>query len=51
MILHLTRSSRLWIFQQLGFQMFQVRLQKKATSTLLTNFPGFSSIKKLRKDL
>jgi hypothetical protein len=29
MILHLTRSSRLWSFQLLGFEVFQVRLQKK----------------------
>jgi hypothetical protein len=34
MILHLTRLSRLWIFQLLGFEMFQIRLQKKATSTV-----------------
>jgi hypothetical protein len=29
MTLHLTRSSRLWTFQFLGFEEFQVRLQKK----------------------
>jgi hypothetical protein len=29
MTLHLTRSSRLWTFQLLGFEVFQVRLQKK----------------------
>jgi hypothetical protein len=34
MTLHLTRSSRLWIFQLLGFEVFQVRLQKKTTSTV-----------------
>jgi hypothetical protein len=34
MTLHLTRSSRLWTFQLLGFEVFQVRLQKKATSTV-----------------
>jgi hypothetical protein len=28
MPLHLTRSSRLWTFQLLGFEMFQGRLQK-----------------------
>jgi hypothetical protein len=32
--LHLTWSSRLWTFQLLGFEVFQVRLQKKNTSTL-----------------
>jgi cobyrinic acid a,c-diamide synthase len=30
MILHLTRSSRLWTFLLLGFKEFQVRLQKKS---------------------
>jgi hypothetical protein len=34
MILHLTRSSLLWTFQLLGFEMFQVRLQKKVTLTV-----------------
>jgi hypothetical protein len=34
MTLHLTRSSRLWTFQLLGFEVFQVRLQKEATSTV-----------------
>jgi hypothetical protein len=34
MTLHLTRSSRLWTFQFLGFEVFQVRLQKKATLTV-----------------
>jgi hypothetical protein len=29
MTLHLTRSSRLWTFQLLGFEVVQVRLQKK----------------------
>jgi hypothetical protein len=29
MALHLTRSSHLWTFQLLGFEAFQVRLQKK----------------------
>jgi hypothetical protein len=29
MTLHLTRSSRLWTFQLLGFEVFQVLLQKK----------------------
>jgi hypothetical protein len=33
MTLHLTRSSRLWTFQLLGFEVFQVLL-KKAFSTL-----------------
>jgi hypothetical protein len=28
--LHLTRSSRLWTLQLLGFEVFQVRLQKKS---------------------
>jgi hypothetical protein len=32
--LHLTRSSRLWTLQLLGFEVFQVRLQKKANSTV-----------------
>jgi hypothetical protein len=34
MTLHLTQSSRLWTFQLLGFEVFQVRLQKKATATV-----------------
>jgi hypothetical protein len=34
MTLYLTRSSCLWTFQLLGLEMFQVRLQKKATSTV-----------------
>jgi hypothetical protein len=34
MTLHLTRSSHLWTFQLLGFEAFQVRLQKKNTSTV-----------------
>jgi hypothetical protein len=29
MTVHLTRSSCLWTFQLLGFEVFQVRLQKK----------------------
>jgi hypothetical protein len=33
MTLHLTRLSRLWTFQLLGFEVFQVRLQKKGTAT------------------
>jgi hypothetical protein len=32
--LHLTRSSRLWTLQLLRFEVFQVRLQKKANSTV-----------------
>jgi hypothetical protein len=32
--LHLTRSSHLWTLQLLGFEVFQVRLQKKANSTV-----------------
>jgi hypothetical protein len=32
MTLDLTGSSRLWTFQLLGFEVFQARLQKKATS-------------------
>jgi hypothetical protein len=32
--LHLTRSSCLWTFQLLGFEVFQVRLQKNPTSTV-----------------
>jgi hypothetical protein len=32
--LHLTRSSHLWTFEFLGFEVFQVRLQKKVTSTV-----------------
>jgi hypothetical protein len=33
---HLTRSSRLWTFQLLGFEvLFQVRLQKKALQPFL----------------
>jgi hypothetical protein len=34
MTLHLTGSSRLWTFHLLGFEAFQVRLQKKTTSTV-----------------
>jgi hypothetical protein len=34
MTLHLTRSSCLWTFPLLRFEVFQVRLQKKATSTV-----------------
>jgi hypothetical protein len=34
MTLDLTGSSRLWTFQLQGFEVFQVRLQKKATSTV-----------------
>jgi hypothetical protein len=34
MTLHLTRLSRLWTFQVLGFEAFQVWLHKKATSTI-----------------
>jgi hypothetical protein len=33
-MLHLTRPRRLWTFQLLGFEVFQVRLQKKNTSTV-----------------
>jgi hypothetical protein len=32
--LHLTLLSRLWTFQLLGFEVFQVRLQKKRASTV-----------------
>jgi hypothetical protein len=32
--LHWTRSNHLWTFQLLGFEVFQVRLQKKATLTV-----------------
>jgi hypothetical protein len=28
--LHFTRSSRLWTFQLLGFEVFQVRLEKES---------------------
>jgi hypothetical protein len=31
---HLTRLIRLWTFNLLGFEVFQVRLQEKATSTV-----------------
>jgi hypothetical protein len=34
MTCHLTRSSSLWTFRLLGLQVFQIRLQKKATSTV-----------------
>jgi hypothetical protein len=34
MTLHLTRSSRLWTFLLLGFEVFRVRLQKKVISTV-----------------
>jgi hypothetical protein len=34
MTLHLTRSSRLWTFQLLEIEVFQVRLQKNAISTV-----------------
>jgi hypothetical protein len=33
-LLHLTQSSRLWTFHILGFEVFQVRLQKEASSTI-----------------
>jgi hypothetical protein len=33
-ILHLTQSSRLWTFHFLGFEVFQFRLQKEASSTV-----------------
>jgi hypothetical protein len=33
--LTLARSSRLWTFQLQGFEVFQVRLQKKNTSSYL----------------
>jgi hypothetical protein len=36
MTLQLTRSSHLWIFQLLKFEVFQVRLQKKNTSIVST---------------
>jgi hypothetical protein len=35
MILHLTRSSRLWTFQLLGFEVFQIRIQKKPLQQFL----------------
>jgi hypothetical protein len=34
MTLHLTRSSRLWTLLHLGLEVFLIRLQKKATSTV-----------------
>jgi hypothetical protein len=35
MTLHLTRSSRLWTFQLLGFEVFQIRIQKKPLQQFL----------------
>jgi hypothetical protein len=35
MILHLTRSSHLWTFQLLGFEVFQIRIQKKPLQQFL----------------
>jgi hypothetical protein len=34
MVLYLIRTNRLWIFQLLKFEVFQVRLHKKATSNV-----------------
>jgi hypothetical protein len=34
MTLHLSRSSRLWTFQLLGFDVFKFGYKKKATSTV-----------------
>jgi hypothetical protein len=42
MTLHLTRSSCLWTFQLLEFEVFQVRLQKKSFQP----FPIFIEIHK-----
>jgi hypothetical protein len=42
MTLHLTRSNRLWTFQLLGFEGFQIRLQKKTLQPrliLIMKFP------------
>jgi hypothetical protein len=36
MTLHLTRSSRMWTFQLLEFEVFQVRLQKKAGYSIVS---------------
>jgi hypothetical protein len=36
--LHLTPSSRLWTFQLLGFEVFQVLLQKKPLHTQSRDF-------------
>jgi hypothetical protein len=45
---HLTRWSRLWTFQLLEFEVFQVRLQKKATSIKGAIFVGLK-IKNFKK--
>jgi hypothetical protein len=37
MILHLTRSSRLWTFHLLGFEVFQARLQKSHFNRFYTD--------------
>jgi hypothetical protein len=37
MILHLTRSSRLWTFHLLGFEVFQTRLQKSHFNRFYTD--------------
>jgi hypothetical protein len=47
---HLTRWSRLWTFQLLEFEVFQVRLQKKATSIKGAIFVGLK-IKNLKKSI
>jgi hypothetical protein len=41
MTLHLTRSSRLWKFQLLGFEVFQVRLQRRDFRPLEDKNPSF----------
>jgi hypothetical protein len=41
----LRRSSRLWTFQLLGFEMFEIRLQKRHFSTEIHKGPIFDRLK------
>jgi hypothetical protein len=45
MTLHLTRSSHLWTFQLLGFEAFQVRLQKKKHFNRIYRGANFNRLK------
>jgi hypothetical protein len=40
MMLNLTRPRRLWTFQLLGFEVFQVRLQKKTLQPFIEKHKG-----------
>jgi hypothetical protein len=51
MTLHLNRSSRLWTFQLLGFEVFQVRLQKKAASTVSVEIHKGAIFDRLKKNV